>query len=100
MRVLDSPSVAAKNAPSPMRHPCETPTQKAVNSPSGASFTSARSEIGSGTTRGGAVDADNDTGTSASEISAEDSTKSLTPPGSARLSISWPAPIPPIVTIM
>ena len=59
-----------------------------------------RSEIGSGTTRGGAVDADSDTGTSANEISAEDSTKSLKPPGSAMLSISWPAPIPPIVTIM
>ena len=63
-------------------------------------MTSSRNEIGSGTTNGGAVDADNATGTSANEIRAEDTTNSLKPPGSARLSINWPTPIPPMVTIM
>ena len=46
------------------------------------------------------MEADSATGTSATEISAEDTTNSSKLPGSAMFSMSWPAPSPPMVTIM
>ena len=83
-----------------MRIPAEAPLKNVVTMPVGTMLASSRSDMRSGTTSGGLLEAESTTGISEAETRTDARRKSFTPSGSATSSRNCPIVMPPIVTIM
>ena len=95
-RVSGTSTATAYTAPSPMRIPAEAPLKNVVTMPVGTMLASSRSDMRSGTTSGGLLEAESTTGISEAETRTDARRKSFTPSGSATSSRNCPIVAPPI----